>query len=224
MFPFFHVFVPLSLITLWGTRNQNFTKNIFAVWAAVSVGALLPDIIDKPLSMLFPESYSGRGIMHAPLIVAVVIGAAFILLKHEKPIATAFSVGLISHLLLDLPNIPFFWPITPMEIYHSDIEGWILNLITNPIYIASEIVGLAGITLIFLSGIRKEKEKWEVKITVAAKITEADMNWTLQQTNNMKPLTEGKWKGLIKEIKNNSKPIYPPPSPKGKNMKRFNKL
>jgi len=156
MFPLFHIFVPLFFITLWIKRDLKNKNYMYTLWGTVICGALFPDLVDKPLSFFFPNTYSGRGLMHSPFMSILIIGAVFCLLRRKKTIPIAFSFGLISHLLLDLPNIPIFWPLVPIEIYHGTIKGWMETLLTNPLVLSTEIIGLVGISILFLLSVKRK--------------------------------------------------------------------
>ena len=60
MFILTHIFVPLLLIEIFLQKFKKFEEN-FKRWAII-IGSILPDIIDKPLSLTFPTLFSGRGI------------------------------------------------------------------------------------------------------------------------------------------------------------------
>ena len=104
MFPIFHIAVPLILLEIPYIKNRYKFNRI-----ALVIGALLPDIIDKTL-MLFKLS-SGRGISHTLLFVVVSFIIVHLLVKRNYFISFPFLIGTLSHLILDLPEIPLFFPL-----------------------------------------------------------------------------------------------------------------
>lgn len=72
----------------------------------VFLGAILPDLIDKPLDAL--GIGGGRYIAHTLLFVFVVAG---LLTLWKKKYGLSILVGMISHLLLDSEGfVPWFYP------------------------------------------------------------------------------------------------------------------
>jgi hypothetical protein len=113
-------------------------------------GALLPDIIDKPLSFwLLPEavSHSTRSVGHSLLFNAVLLAAALAVLGlagRAGPVALA--LGSIGHLLFDkmweIPAI-LLWPFLgwrfPMGT--TTLEEWVLFHIAGALASPEELVG-----------------------------------------------------------------------------------
>ncbi len=95
---------------------------------AALFGALLPDLLDKPLELLGVAPV-GRTIGHSLLFAIPLVASVWLLLRrrsHER-IAVAFAIGYGSHLASDVPwhllsgdydELGFLlWPITPMPEY-----------------------------------------------------------------------------------------------------------
>ena len=144
MFPIFHVFVPLLLWELIGPKLSKLPVTRF--W--LIIGAMLPDLVDKPLSMLFPTVFSGRGFAHAPFVLVIFLGILYFPMK-RKNIAVSLGIGMILHILLDLPgNIPWFWPFVAYPIFPADIDSYFYTLLHNPLIITTELIGLVGGTMI----------------------------------------------------------------------------
>lgn len=113
----------------------------------VIIGSMLPDIIDKPLFLIFGNNgfVDGRGFTHS-LLFQLVLMTGGLLLRKSWLLLLAFA-GLM-HLALDsiwhLP-VTLFWPFlgwfTP-----RDSAGWLSNiwenLISNPEVYVPEIIGL----------------------------------------------------------------------------------
>ena len=143
MFPFFHVFIPLILlesILYFYPKSKNW--NIIRFW--IILGSILPDLIDKPLSLLFPDIFAGRGIAHAPLVIIGFLISIHIIFK-KKYLTKNLGIGILLHLLLDLPSLPWFWPFIPLDLHSFDIIGWWITLTTNMWVLSTEIISLLGI-------------------------------------------------------------------------------
>jgi F0F1-type ATP synthase assembly protein I len=84
--------------------------------------AILPDLIDKPLTVALNTSIEGRYIAHTLLFVAVV-ALAFYLWKRRYGLAAL--VGGLSHLLLDIaPNNTLFYPFVKHEFQRGQADFW----------------------------------------------------------------------------------------------------
>jgi inner membrane protein len=118
------------------------------------VGAVLPDIVDKPLAYFgFGD---GRSITHTLLVFLVVLVTAFyIYLNHRRTWLLAIAIGMFSHLVLDSiwsGTHTFLWPVygwgfvRPLdEPGLGQIKIWWHTLATNPGVDISEGIGLAVI-------------------------------------------------------------------------------
>ncbi|MBD3255415.1 MAG: hypothetical protein GF383_09995 [Candidatus Lokiarchaeota archaeon] len=112
------------------------------------IGSAIPDIIDK--SMMFLRLSSGRAYFHSLLFVILSFFVLFALTKGNKPISFSFLLGVVSHLLLDLPDIPLFYPFIAydMDYTHDPFPAWINTLLTNLIVQITEITGALMIVYI----------------------------------------------------------------------------
>ncbi len=112
------------------------------------VGSLLADIVDK--SLLFMGIGSGRGISHTLLFVLVSFIIVHLAVRGKKSISIPFLIGLLFHLVLDLPEVPLFYPFIDYDfIYIDDPFGlWLYVLFNEPIVSISEGIGL--VVLIFI--------------------------------------------------------------------------
>ena len=137
MFPIFHVAVPLILFEL-PLIKKRFEFNRFAL----IVGSLLPDIIDK--SLLFLNLGSGRGISHTILFVLISSIILHFVTKGRKSISIPFLVGMGIHLILDLPEVPLFYPFIMYEfiIIEDPLGLWLHTLFNNPVVYLTEIAGI----------------------------------------------------------------------------------
>jgi len=67
------------------------------------LGAILPDLLDKSLAMLFPEVFgSGRTIGHSLFFIAIIFVAGILLWRYRKTLlGIAFACAIFSHQILD---------------------------------------------------------------------------------------------------------------------------
>ncbi|MFA4878122.1 MAG: metal-dependent hydrolase [Methanoregula sp.] len=111
MFIFAHVFAGALIGTgfFYLTRDRRFLPLCI-------LGAILPDLLDKPLALLFPELLgSGRTIGH-DLFFFLIVFAVGLLLWHYRHtlLAVAFAVAVFSHQILDamwLSLRTWFYPV-----------------------------------------------------------------------------------------------------------------
>lgn len=100
---------------------------------AVLFGALLPDLVDKPLSWVFGLVPQGYGVAHS-LLVAVSLGIGTVVLARQggrRLLGIAFVVGYWSHLLGDvlfgwLRSSPYafgrvLWPFVTLPAYERPV-------------------------------------------------------------------------------------------------------
>jgi len=115
------------------------------------VGALLPDIIDKPLGhFFFPNAISnGRIITHTLLVlILLTLVSVIIYFPSRKTAMLVLSFGVFMHLLLDqmwkLP-VTLFWPLLGFSFDKMDISDWIPQmlraLVSNPAVYIPEVIG-----------------------------------------------------------------------------------
>lgn len=101
--------------------------------AAVFLGALLPDLVDKPLSWVFGLVPQGFAVAHSVLI-AVSLGFGAVVLARQRdrcPLGIAFVIGYWSHLLGDvvfglLQSSPHafgrvLWPFVTLPAYERPV-------------------------------------------------------------------------------------------------------
>lgn len=127
------------------------------------VGALLPDIIDKPVGQyIFRDTFSnGRIFSHTLLFFFILAAVGIVIYKsHLHTWMLALAAGTFMHLVLDeMWGMPatLFWPLMGVDFEKLEISNYISNifqvLFTNPKIYVPEIVGLAillwfGITVI----------------------------------------------------------------------------
>jgi membrane-bound metal-dependent hydrolase YbcI (DUF457 family) len=127
-----------------------------AVLALIS-GALLPDIIDKPLSFIF-SSLPSRSLSHSIFTtVLVVVIAVYIARRLNRwEIGAAYTIGYLSHLGADLVDYFFipgetllfvFWPLVT-DYHHIDTVHELLSLLSpTPYVLVQSMVTILGIGL-----------------------------------------------------------------------------
>lgn len=110
------------------------------------IGGLLPDLIDKPLSLIQPLAY-GRTIAHTLLFLLIItaIGLWFHY-KRSRDGALFLSFGVLVHLLLDQiwfePGV-FLWPLPGWQFPagHFSTSVLVYGLLTDPAVYLPEIAG-----------------------------------------------------------------------------------
>ena len=110
MYFFFHLITGIIL----GLLISDFFKD--HRWLIpCAIGAVLPDLIDKPIGyLLFPTTIGyGRIYSHTLIAAILVLAAGLVLWKIKKdPGLTAVGVGILSHQVLDVmccnPKTGFF--------------------------------------------------------------------------------------------------------------------
>lgn len=116
------------------------------------VGALLPDVIDKPLGLLLlPDIYgSGRLFGHSLLFVlAIGLAGAWLHRARTRNWLLVLTFGAAMHLLLDAmwraPSV-LFWPFVGSLPQGGSPEAWLTRVLAtpaqNPSALVSEAVGL----------------------------------------------------------------------------------
>ena len=120
----------------------------------VLLGSLLPDIIDKPLWLVFSDIFaSGRAYGHTFLFNIVLLICGLLVVKYRQSWLLTFSLGSIMHLILDqmwANPVTLWWPLLgPLQ--REEITGWMHDVIqrlsSNPGTYIPEIIGLIIILL-----------------------------------------------------------------------------
>lgn len=124
MWPWGHVAVSYLLYSL-GLRERDRLPQSPEVFL-LGFGALVPDIVDKPLAWSFGVLDSARSLGHSVLVAVLVLAVLYLVLAPRvgRSAVTAFGVGYLSHPFADVPlemfvgefgaTGYFLWPITAM--------------------------------------------------------------------------------------------------------------
>ena len=127
------------------SSKKNFLVNV--PW--IVIGALLPDLIDKPLGriILADTIGSGRIFAHTLLFGLLLIFAGYYLYNKGKPELLIIAGASFCHLLEDqVWNKPvvFFWPLFGWEFPKDTISGSFLDYLMI-IFTRSYIPGLSNV-------------------------------------------------------------------------------
>lgn len=140
-------------ITLATASFSNKARPYFSLdYRLVLLGAVLPDIIDKPLGgIIFKDALgSGRAFAHTLLfLLLLVLAGVIVQWKWRKTWLLILAGGDFVHLLLDkiwlLPET-LFWPVYGWSFPRSNpdlwVDQWLSVLISEPAVYIPEIIGL----------------------------------------------------------------------------------
>ncbi len=140
-----------------------------AAWLPVMIGALLPDLIDKPLNDVFHLTPHGRFAMHS--LTAVAVLTLVIHYFYQWPTAYSYMIGHLSHLLGDADFNPWFWPFVQYQ-YPPGID--VLDILSTPGtiffpgWILLETVILGLVIFLYTRYAEKRSVQAAVLITIAA--------------------------------------------------------
>jgi len=99
----------------------------------ILLGALLPDLVDKPLGhILLPGVLAnGRTFLHTLLFLVVAILAAFIIYRQKRAMWGVYiAFGVLTHLIMDAmwcDPVTFFWPLYGAFQKYPGISEWVLE-------------------------------------------------------------------------------------------------
>lgn len=154
MWPWGHVAVGYLLYSGWRRlRGEGRPSGIAAV--AVAVGAVLPDLVDKPLAWWFVVLPTGRTLAHSLLFVVPVVGVLWWVAgdRHADAVS-ATALGWLSHLAADgIGASPAYlgyllWPATTTPPYPTEqsFSAHVAEIEMTPFFLAQlGLVALAGV-------------------------------------------------------------------------------
>ena len=115
------------------------------------IGALLPDIIDKPLGQLILRDNISNGRIFAHTLLFFIITALlglYIYTKHRQLWLLVIAFGVLTHLIFDaMWETPrtLFWPLFGLAFPKEELSGWVsetfLGLVKNPAVFIPEFIG-----------------------------------------------------------------------------------
>lgn len=128
--------------------NQNSSSQLTGKEVlTLAGGALLPDLVDKPLAFVIP-SLPSRSVAHSVFITFVLLVVVGTLANRasQRDIGIAFAFGYLSHLSADLVDSVFipeetllflFWPVIT-EYHHIDTINDLLALLSLSPYVLGQ--------------------------------------------------------------------------------------
>lgn len=133
------------------------------------LGAVLSDLIDKPIGSVLFTSYfdTGRIYAHTLLFAAVVLSGVMAVTRRGTPARKrwlALPIGVLLHLLLDMPidAETLWWPALGTT-FPSFAEGALVDLVAyllnSPWVIAQELLGLAYLVFLYRTRLRGDPER-----------------------------------------------------------------
>ena len=139
-------------------------------YRVVMVGALLPDIIDKPIGDVIFRNYFGQGriFCHTLLFLIILTTMGIYLYKSRRKLwLLLLAFGTFTHLILDgmwLEPRTILWPIYGVTFPREEsttFGNWINDmwnaLKENPLICAPEVIGAVILVIFFAVLIRKRK-------------------------------------------------------------------
>jgi inner membrane protein len=117
---------------------------------ALLAGAVIPDVIDKPMGRLFYGTFGCRLFCHSLLfLLLIVLAGLFLYLRRRQNWLLVLGFGVFTHLVLDemwLDTQTLFWPVLGLSfptVNHGYWAGDVLHrLLTSPRVYVPEIAGL----------------------------------------------------------------------------------
>ena len=117
------------------------------------IGSLLPDIIDKPISLFFFRDTfaTSRMFCHTLLfLIVIALGGLYLYRSRKKTWLSVFSFGTFTHLILDgmwLHPQTLFWPLYGFSFQKICLTTWIQDMLytvlNHPVRLIPEFIGLA---------------------------------------------------------------------------------
>jgi Predicted membrane-bound metal-dependent hydrolase (DUF457). len=158
--------------SLFDEKKEN-NRKLPIDYRIVLVGAILPDIIDKPIgAFLFRSTFHNSRIFAHTLIfslILLILGAVQCYKNNKNRILT-LGISSLIHLILDsmwlYPSI-LFWPIYGFKFPERPEGDWVksdlIRLISDPTYFLPELIGFAIIAYYFIKLVKERKLKNFIK-------------------------------------------------------------
>ena len=135
-----------------------------------ALGAILPDIVDKPLGHLLLQGTldSGRIYAHTLLFLGLVIVAGVVAWRYKlTPLVLVVAMGVASHLVLDTMwdnPVTLLWPaLGPFVPYHY--PGYFENMFVEEIVSPLEWLSGAAFLIVLTALYREKLGTWEGIVT-----------------------------------------------------------
>ena len=102
--------------------------------------------------MLFLNLGSGRGISHTILFILLCFIILHIATKRKGYISLPFLIGMLFHLVLDLPEVPLFYPFIMYDflILEDPFGYWLYVLFNDPVVYLTELLGISLLVFIVI--------------------------------------------------------------------------
>lgn len=161
MWPIGHVAIAYLLYS--ASTRLRFDASPTAVAALIlAIGAVFPDLVDKPLAWQLGVLPTGRTLAHSVLFLVPLVAVIYLWTRGRgvEEYGVAFGLGAISHSLVDAAPILWnsdatagflLWPVVSVPGYESEaptLLGLLASSLTDP-YFLSEFVFLAGAVVLW---------------------------------------------------------------------------
>lgn len=114
--------------------------------------------------MLFLNLGSGRGISHTILFILLSFIVLHMATKRKSFISLPFLIGMVTHLILDLPEVPLFFPFIEYDflMIEDPLSYWFYKLFNDPLVYLTEIGGILILLLILVGNkLSSVKDIWD---------------------------------------------------------------
>lgn len=114
--------------------------------------------------MLFLKLGSGRGISHTILFILLSFIVLHMATKRKSFISLPFLIGMVTHLILDLPEVPLFFPFIEYDflMIEDPLSYWFYKLFNDPLVYLTEIGGILILLLILVGNkLSSVKDIWD---------------------------------------------------------------
>ena len=114
--------------------------------------------------MLFLNLGSGRGFSHTILFIILSFIFLHIATKRKSYLSLPFLIGMVAHLVLDLPEVPLFFPFIAYDfvMIEDPLWYWFYKLFNDPLVYLTEIGGILILLSILIGNkLFHIKEIWD---------------------------------------------------------------
>jgi inner membrane protein len=149
------------------STNEGSSQRSTASWLNywfLALGSLLPDIVDKPLALVYG---GGRDLCHTLVFIMLILTVGALLYRIRKSSwLLCIALGCVAHVLLDamwLKQSTFLWPLFGWGFQHPDLSigTWIDQTVIGPISKPSgyipEAIGFITLGLFYFGLVRNGK-------------------------------------------------------------------